>query len=70
MLSKDKIDRINELAKKAKNSQLTQEEEQERAVLRSEYIEAVKDSLHHSIKHIHIKEENGEVNPIRKKDLN
>ena len=41
-----KIDRINELARKAKTAEgLTPEEEAERAVLRREYIDSFKRSL-------------------------
>ena len=38
MLTKEKIDRINELAKKAKVECLTPEEKEEQAVLRKEYL--------------------------------
>ncbi len=40
-----KIDRINELARKAKTGELTDEEKLERAVLRQEYINAVTGNL-------------------------
>ena len=39
MLSKEKIDRSNELARKKKTEGLTEEELQEQAELRSEYLE-------------------------------
>lgn len=39
------IDRINELARLAKERELTQEENEERAKLRRAYIDAVKASL-------------------------
>ncbi len=41
-MDKAKIDRINELAKKAKTSELTADEIAERAMLRKEYLEAVR----------------------------
>ncbi len=39
-MDQKKIDRINELARIAKERELTQEEQAERAVLRREYIDA------------------------------
>lgn len=38
MLSKEKIDRINELARKSKGQGLTDEEKNEQQILRKEYI--------------------------------
>lgn len=38
MLTKEKIDRINELAKKSKVTCLTSEEKEEQALLRKEYL--------------------------------
>lgn len=38
MLEKSRLDRINELAKKQKTVGLTEEEKQEQAVLRKEYL--------------------------------
>ena len=39
-MEKEKIDRINELARLAKERELTEEELAERAVLRREYLDA------------------------------
>ncbi len=39
MLTKEKINRINELAKKSKVTCLTSEEKEEQAALRKEYLE-------------------------------
>lgn len=46
MITQDKIDRINALARKAKAEGLTDAEKEEQQVLRREYIEAYKASLH------------------------
>ena len=45
MLSKEKIDRINYLAKKKKEKSLTPGEEREQQILRKEYINAMKDQV-------------------------
>lgn len=42
MITKEKVNRINELAKKAKNEGLTEEEKTEQDHLRKEYIAAVR----------------------------
>lgn len=44
-MKQEKIDRINELARKAKTGPLTDEELAERDALRREYIDSVKQSL-------------------------
>lgn len=44
MVGQEKIDRINELAKLAKERELTEEEEIERQALRKEYIQAFRKS--------------------------
>ena len=44
-MEQKKIDRINELAKKAKNGVLTEAETAERAELRKEYLEAIRKSF-------------------------
>lgn len=45
MISQNTIDRINELARKAKTAGLTEAEQEEQQRLRREYIEAYKASL-------------------------
>jgi uncharacterized protein YnzC (UPF0291/DUF896 family) len=45
MLSKEKMARINELARKSKESFLTEEEAKEQSKLRSEYLQAFRSSM-------------------------
>jgi uncharacterized protein YnzC (UPF0291/DUF896 family) len=45
MLPKEKIDRINELARKCKVEALTEEEKEEQAKLRAEYIAKFRESF-------------------------
>ena len=42
MVTKEKIDRINELARKSKGEGLSEDEKAEQQVLRREYIDAIK----------------------------
>ncbi len=46
MITQEKIDRINYLARKSKAEGLSEEEKEEQNKLRREYIDAYKQSLH------------------------
>ena len=62
------IDRINELARKAKSSEgLTEWEEMERAALRREYIDSVLGSLRGQLNHTYVVDEQGRKRKLRKK---
>ena len=52
MITREKIDRINVLAKKAKEGTLTEEELKEREQLRKEYIQAFRKSAKQQIDRI------------------
>ena len=62
-----KIDRINELAHKAKSVGLTPEETEERAILRAEYIKALRDSLTAHLDNTYYVDENGNEVKLKKK---
>ncbi len=68
-MEQKKIDRINELARKAKVQALTPEEVQERAELRAEYIAAYKRNLVAALENVRIVDEKGNKSPLKKKDL-
>lgn len=53
-MDKKKIDRINELAKKAKTVGLTDEEIAERDVLRKEYLAAIRENFRQTLDSIEI----------------
>ncbi len=63
-----KIDRINELAKKAKEGPLTLEELEERAALRREYIDSWKRGLEAQLENTYIIDEKGNKRRLEKKD--
>lgn len=66
-MEQHKIDRINELARKGKSVGLTDEEKEEQAVLRREYIDAVKRSLRGQLDRTYIVDEQGHKTKLRKK---
>ncbi len=63
----ERIKRINELAHKQKSEGLTEEEKAEQAKLRREYIDSVKGNLSVQLDSIRIKDENGNIHPLKKK---
>lgn len=64
------IARINELAAKAKNSELSPEEEQERQQLRQDYLQAFRDGFRTQIEDLRIYNQEGkEVTPEKVKKI-
>ena len=63
-----KIDRINELARLAKERELTEEEQAERQVLRREYIDSYKRSLEMQLQNTTIMYPDGSKKKVTKKD--
>lgn len=55
------IDRINELARKSKGPGLTQQEKEEQARLRQEYIQAVRRNLRGQLDQIDVIERDGSI---------
>lgn len=62
-----KIKRINELYKKKKEGTITEEEKKEQALLRAEYIEAVRNNLRSTLANVSIQEKDGTITPLTKK---
>ena len=69
-MTKEKIDRINALARKQKAEGLTEEEKKEQAVLRREYIESFKMSLVSQLENTYIVEPDGTKRKVTAKDEN
>lgn len=70
MLSSEKLLRINELSKKAKESSLTNEELQEQAALRKEYLNVFRASMRDTVEHVRVFDPNGtEVTPKKVRDI-
>ena len=62
-----RIDRINELYHKAQAVGLTEEEKEEQARLRQEYVAAIRGSLRNNLNNISIKEPDGSITDLGKK---
>lgn len=69
-MTQEKIDRINELSQKKKTVGLTEEELQEQAVLRREYIESYKQSLVSQLENTYVVEPDGTKRKVTRKDEN
>ncbi|MCA1053629.1 DUF896 domain-containing protein [Rossellomorea aquimaris] len=70
MLSKKKMDRINELAKKSKATGLTESEAKEQTKLRKEYLETFRQSMKGTIENTRIFDSAGnEVTPKKIREI-
>ena len=67
-MDQKKIDRINELARKAKAEGLTEEETAERAALRREYIDSVVGNLSAQLDNTYVVDPKGNKTKLRKKN--
>lgn len=54
MLPKPKLDRLNELARKAKKESLTKAEQTEQQALRAEYLANFRKDFRDQLNHIHV----------------
>ena len=66
-MEQSKIDRINELARLAKERELTVEELSERTALRMEYIDSMKASLVGHLERTYLVDEKGNKVKLKKK---
>ncbi len=67
-MTQEKINRINELARKKKSVGLTEEEQQEQNTLRREYIDSFKASLVSQLENTYIVEPDGTKRKVKCKD--
>ncbi|AWE08086.1 DUF896 family protein [Lysinibacillus sp. 2017] len=70
MLSKEKMARINELSKLAKEGNLTEEQAKERTALRKEYLDVFRSTMRDTIEHVKVVDEEGnDVTPEKLKQI-
>lgn len=67
-MEQKKIDRINELARKARQGALTASEQTEREALRREYIESFKASLIGQLENTYIQRPDGTREKLKKRE--
>jgi len=67
MITQEQINRINELARKAKAEGLTEEEKAEQATLRRAYIDAVKASLTANLDNAYVMDAKGNKRKLGRK---
>lgn len=63
-----KIERINELARKKKSGGLTEAEQVEQAALRKEYLDGYRENLKAMLDSIVVQEKDGSRHPLQKKE--
>lgn len=66
-MTREKIDRINFLARKARDTGLTEAEKEEQTCLRGEYIGEIRASFGKTLEHTVIKRPDGSIEPLKKK---
>lgn len=67
MVTREQINRINELARKSKTPEgLTMEEKAEQAILRRAYIDSFKESLVANLENTYIVDEKGNKTKVRR----
>ncbi|TQS75472.1 DUF896 domain-containing protein [Ornithinibacillus gellani] len=70
MLSKEKLERINQLSKKSKAEGLTEAEKEEQQTLRDEYLKNVRSSFTNHLKKMTVIDPEGnDVTPQKVRDL-
>ncbi len=66
-MEQNKLDRINALYHKSKAEGLTEQEQEEQATLRKEYIEVIRKNMRSNLNSISIKEADGTITDLKKK---
>ncbi|MBQ8130378.1 MAG: DUF896 domain-containing protein [Clostridia bacterium] len=64
----EKIERINELARKKKTIGLTPAELEEQAVLRRQYLDEFRANMEETLKRVRVEQEDGTYKPLIKRD--
>ncbi len=66
-MTEERIARLNELARKKKTIGLTEEEKQEQAMLREEYLAAIRASLEAQLDNVYYLDDQGKEQKLQKR---
>ncbi len=69
-MNQEKIDRINELARKSRGEGLTESEKKEQAILREEFLAAVRQNLKGQLDNIDVVNPDGSIENLGEKRKN
>lgn len=69
-MTEERIARLNELARKKKTIGLTEEEKQEQAMLRQEYLAAIRASLEAQLDNVYYVDDAGQEQKLKRKKEN
>ena len=69
-MTEERIARLNELARKKKTIGLTEEEKQEQAILRQEYLAAIRASLEAQLDNVYYVDDAGQEQKLKRKEEN
>ncbi len=69
-MTEERIARLNELARKKKTIGLTEEEKQEQALLREEYLAAIRQSLEAQLDNVYYVDDAGQEQKLKRKEEN
>ena len=69
-MTEERIARLNELARKKKTIGLTEEEKQEQAMLRQEYLAAIRASLEAQLDNVYYVDDAGQEQKLKRREEN
>ena len=69
-MTEERIARLNELARKKKTIGLTEKEKQEQAMLRQEYLAAIRASLEAQLDNVYYVDDAGKEQKLKRKEEN
>lgn len=66
-MEKEKIERINALARKSRTTGLSEAEKEEQQQLRTQYLREFRKNMEHTLRCVQVQQPDGTLEPLRKK---